>query len=65
MERNVTVDITPAGNVVIEANGFQGCGCTKATEQIELVLGGGQRKKTPKPEMHAPETTAHTNKLTF
>jgi hypothetical protein len=65
MNRNVTVDITPAGNVVIEANGFQGCGCTKATEQIELVLGGGARKRTPKPEMHAPASTAQTTKLTF
>lgn len=65
MDKNITIDISPAGNTKIEANGFQGCGCTEATEQIELVLGGGQQKKTPKPEMYAPAATTHQIKRGF
>ena len=64
MEKNIVISITPAGSVNIEANGFQGCGCTEATEKIELVLGGGQ-KKTPKPEMYAPANTGHTVRNAF
>jgi hypothetical protein len=48
----IKVDISPAGNIKIEAEGFIGAGCAKATEQIELVLGGGTAKKTPKPEYY-------------
>ena len=65
MEKSIVIDITPAGNATIEANGFEGCGCTEATEQIEVVLGGGQMKKTPKPEMFMPSSTAQTVKRTF
>jgi hypothetical protein len=66
MEKTITIDITPAGSTKIEANGFEGCGCTEATEHIELVLGGGQKKTTPKPEMYAaPMSTAQGIKRTF
>ena len=65
MEKNIVIDITPAGNTKIEANGFQGCGCSEATEQIELVLGGGQQTKTPKPEMYAAGGVSGTVKSTF
>jgi hypothetical protein len=65
MEKNIVINISPAGTTKIEANGFQGCGCTEATEQIELVLGGGQKKTTPKPEMYAPASTAQSIKRGF
>jgi hypothetical protein len=55
-QQELVIDISPAGNVKIEANGFQGVGCAKATEEIEIALGGmGQKKKTPKPEYYMPE----------
>lgn len=63
-QRTIVIDISPAGTTKIEANGFNGCGCTEATEKIELVLGGGQ-KKTPKPEMYSPATTAQSITRTF
>jgi len=64
--QSITVDISPAGSVNIEANGFNGCGCTEATQQIELVLGGGVAKKSsPKPEAFAPATTNQASKLSF
>ena len=64
MPPELIIDISPAGNVKMEANGFQGNACAKATEQIELVLGGGQ-KKTKKPEFFNPASTAVGTKLTF
>jgi hypothetical protein len=64
--KTITIDITPAGTVTVDAQGFQGCGCAEATEQIELILGGGQRKRKEKPEYYAPAATGQqTNKLTF
>jgi hypothetical protein len=63
----IIIDISPAGSVQIDAQGFKGNSCAKATEQIELVLGAGAQKKsdTKKPEFYAPNTTGQTNKLTF
>ena len=51
--QQINIDISPAGNVKIDACGFSGQGCVKATEQIEIVL-GGQGKKRDKPEMYQP-----------
>ena len=65
-QQTITVDISPAGSIKIEANGFTGTACDKATEQIELVLGGGQVKKKSKPERYAPNISSdNSNKLTF
>ncbi len=66
MAEEITVDISPAGNVKIEATGFTGNGCAKATEQIELVLGGASRKRKEKPEFHMPSSTnQNITKQTF
>lgn len=63
---HVVVDISPAGSVSVDAKCFQGSDCAKATEQIEIVLGGGGRKtKKKKPEFHAPAGARQANKLTF
>lgn len=64
-KQTITIDISPAGSIKIDANGFTGTACDKATEQIELVLGGGQVKKKSKPERHMPETTDHSLHRTF
>ena len=64
MTREVIIDISAAGSVNIEAKGFTGNACAKATEEIEIVL-GGEGKKTKKPEFFNPATNAVGNKLTF
>ena len=66
MGKTINIDITAAGSVKVDALGFQGNECDKATEQIELVLGGGQVKKDKKPEYHMPpSSTQNHNKRTF
>lgn len=61
----VTVNITRAGLVKMDAQGFTGTSCADATEQLELVLGGGVRKRDRKPEYHMPTGVQVDNKLTF
>lgn len=64
--KTIVIDVSPAGSVTIDAKCFTGKDCAKATEQIELVIGGaGQKTKTPKPEFFAPTNTQANNKLTF
>lgn len=65
MAQTIAVDISPAGTVVIEANGFRGAGCEKATEQLELVLGGGAAKKDRKPEYSLPNTNMQQNNIKY
>ena len=57
MAQTIVIDISPAGSVKIDAQGFQGSGCAKATEQLEIVLGGGTAKKKTKPEFNMPAAT--------
>ena len=38
--QQVVVTVTPAGSVKIDAIGFKGGACEKATEQLHVVLGG-------------------------
>lgn len=61
----ILIDISPTGDIKIDAQGFQGTSCAKATEQIELVLGGQEVKKDPKPEYYVPAGNSNTTKLTF
>jgi hypothetical protein len=66
MMKEIVIDITPAGSVVVEAKGFKGVGCDKATEQIEIAIGGtGERGKKRKPEAYSQPSTSQANKLTF
>ena len=46
MAKTIIVDISPAGNVTIDAQGFTGEECVKATEQIEIALGGEMKRDT-------------------
>jgi hypothetical protein len=64
-KRTITINISPAGNSSIEANGFTGKACEDATAEIELALGGQAAPKKRKPEYYAPATTAQGTKLTF
>lgn len=65
MPEEIIIDISPAGGIKIEAQGFTGSACAKATEQIEIVLGGGAKRKE-KPEFSMPPLANSQNtKLTF
>ncbi len=66
MTKQVIIDISAAGSVQIDAIGFKGKGCAKATEQIEVVLGGKPAaKKKKKPEFFAPSGGGTKIKQTF
>lgn len=55
MTRQVIVEITPDGEVQIDAVGFKGTACEKATAEIIKALGFPVSKKK-KPEFYAIET---------
>ena len=57
MSKKIKITIDPIGKAVIEADGFQGQGCTEATKLIEDALAGGDGKveKTYKPEWSESE----------
>lgn len=63
-QKQIVVDISPAGNVKFDAQGFKGCGCEEATQALVLTL-GGEAEATRKPEYSMPASTAQANKLTF
>ena len=49
MSRCILVRVSPAGDIHVEAKGFQGKGCEAATEAIEQAL-GTCTERTFKPE---------------
>lgn len=57
----IIVDISAAGSVKMDAQGFQGTSCEDATQRLELVLGGGPKKVDKKPEYYAPATTQNNH----
>jgi hypothetical protein len=64
--KQIIVNISPAGSIEIDAQCFTGTGCAKATEQLEIVLGGGEVKsKKKKPEFFASPSTKTGLKQTF
>ena len=63
-QAQIVVDISPAGNVVFDAQGFKGCGCEEATQQMVLLLGGGETHHKPD-YYQAPLSTAQPIKRTF
>lgn len=65
MTKQVIIDISAAGSVQIDAIGFKGKGCAKATEQIEVVLGGKPAAKKKKPEFFSPAGGGTKIKQTF
>jgi hypothetical protein len=56
-KRTITVTIDPCGRPTIDAKGFTGQGCKKATKPIEDALGAssGSSTVTNKPEINLPE----------
>jgi hypothetical protein len=67
MSEAIVVEVTAAGNVKIEAQGFKGRACSTETRDLELVLGGGTAKKDTKykPEFSMPAGNRNSVKSTF
>lgn len=64
--QQIIIEISPAGSIKIDAKGFTGGACAKATEQLEVVLGGATpRSKKKKPEFFAAPSTKTGTKQTF
>ncbi len=53
-KREIVVDIAPGGSVSIEAVGFKGAECEKATEFLDKALGKIESTKR-KPEYYSRE----------
>jgi len=51
MSKQIIVSVSPDGEVSIEAVGYKGQACRKATEALEHALGQVKTYK-PKPEMY-------------
>ena len=61
-KRSIEVTVSPIGDILIDAVGFKGADCEKATRFLEEALGAaGQKQK--KPEYHQRGTTAHVQRL--
>ena len=62
MKRTIEVTVSPTGEILIDAVGFKGADCEKATRFLEEALGivGPKQKK---PEYHQRATTAQTQRL--
>lgn len=59
--KTITVEISPTGEVKIDAAGFQGMECAKATAAIEAALGKTTARQL-KPEAHTQTTIGNQNK---
>jgi hypothetical protein len=62
MSRSIEVVITPAGEVKIDAVGFKGADCEKATAFIEAAL-GIEQIRVRKPEFQQQARKAVQQKL--
>ena len=62
MNRTIEIVIGPAGEIRIDAVGFEGPDCEKATQFLEEALGVfGQKIK--KPEYHQRSTTRNQQRI--
>ena len=67
-DKYVTIDVSPAGNVKVEAHNFAGVGCADATQQIEIAIGGmgaDKKNKSPKPDYYEANSVDSTNHNVF
>jgi hypothetical protein len=60
--RTVEVIIAPSGGIQIDAVGFKGPDCEKATQFLEEAL-GVVGKKIKKPEYHQRSTTRNQQRI--
>lgn len=62
MKRTVEVIVAPSGEIQIDAVGFTGADCEKATRFLEEAL-GVVSNRAKKPEYHAATSTRTQQKL--
>lgn len=62
MKRTIEVIISPSGDISINALGFKGADCEKATKALEEAL-GVVSNRVKKPEYHAGTITRTQQKL--
>lgn len=62
MAKTIVVEVSPAGEIKIDAVGFKGADCEKATEFLEAAL-GTPGKKVKKPEYYANIRTGAMQKV--
>ncbi|QTN31195.1 DUF2997 domain-containing protein [Akkermansiaceae bacterium] len=62
MSRKILVRVSPAGEISVEAEGFQGKGCEAATKAIEDALGKPQAR-TRKPQFWRPQFLRNEQQL--
>jgi hypothetical protein len=62
MSRKILVRVSPAGDISVEAEGFQGKGCEAATKAIEDAL-GKPRERTRKPQFWRPQSLRSEQQL--
>lgn len=66
MSKQIVVEIDQYGTVHMDAQGFTGNACERATETIEIALGGGeQASKKKKPEYYRSALAENMIKRTF
>ena len=62
MNRTIDIIVSPNGEITINAIGFKGADCEKATRAMEEAL-GGVSNRVKKPEYHASTTAKHQQRL--
>ena len=62
MKRTIEVTVSPKGEILIDAIGFKGADCEKATRFLEEALGVVAQKQR-KPEYRQANRTAQTQSL--
>lgn len=58
----IEVFVSPTGDISIDAVGFKGADCEKATRFLEEALGVA-KTRVKKPEYHAQHTAKHQQRL--
>ena len=62
MKRTIEISIHTTGEIQIEAVGFQGADCERATKFLEEAL-GVEMNKTKKPEYHQSTRTMKRQRI--
>ena len=62
MKPSIEVVVSPAGDISIDAVGFKGADCERATEFLEQAL-GVTKTRVKKPEYHAQHTARNQQRL--
>ena len=62
MNRTIDIIVSPQGDISIDAIGFKGADCEKATRALEEALGVVSHR-VKKPEYHASTTAQNQQRL--